>query len=108
MVGRRVFSFCRLRIFSRSLLDQGQYECGIFGQVAFPPKPVCHRLPELLERNVGTNLEISVGHRQGVVKNRSVREVAHAEIVEPLQRTELKLALLLVLHADFAGEHVLI
>jgi hypothetical protein len=55
-----------------------------------------------------SNFQAPVGHRQRVVKNGRVREVAHAEIVQPFQRTELKLPFVLVFHADFPGEHGLI
>jgi hypothetical protein len=54
-----------------------------------------------------SNFQTPVGHRQRVVKNRCVGEIAHAEIVEPLQRTRVKPSFLLVFHAKFAGEHAL-
>jgi hypothetical protein len=55
-----------------------------------------------------SNFQAPVGYRQGIVKDGCVGEVAHAEIVEPLQRTKLKLPFVLIFHAEFPGEHALI
>jgi len=55
-----------------------------------------------------SNLQAPVGRRQRVVKTVCVGEVAHAEIVEPLQRTKVKLPFVLIFHAEFPGEHALI
>jgi len=54
---------------------------------------------------VRANLEASVANWKRVVKHSSVGEVAHAEAIEPLQRTRLELSLELVFNADSAGKH---
>src|ERR1700756_4468375 len=48
-------------------------------QIGLPPEPIFHGGLQLCERNSGTNLDHAVGHRQGVVKDAGVGEVAHAE-----------------------------
>ena len=55
-----------------------------------------------------TYFHASVRHWQRVVKNGCVGEVAHAEIVEPFQRTKLYLPFVPVFHAKLSGEHALI
>ncbi len=87
-------------------IGQGQHQPGIFGQIALAAKPVFHRVPKLIERNMRSNFQATVGYRQRVVKNRRVGEVAHAEIVEPFQRAGMELPFVLVFHADFSGKHV--
>lgn len=52
-----------------------------------------------------SNLKPPIPYRQGVVKHTGIREIAHAEIIEPLQRAEVKLPIELVFDADLASEH---
>ena len=54
-----------------------------------------------------SNFQAPVRHRQRVVKDRSVGEISHTEVVEPFQRAGVELPFVLVLHAEFAGEHLL-
>jgi hypothetical protein len=76
-----------------------------FGKVAFSPKPVFHRGPELLERDVVSDFEHPIADGQRIVKNTGVSEIPHAEAVEPLQRACVTLPLVLVLDANLASEH---
>src|SRR5581483_4546281 len=80
-------------------------ECSGFRQVAFPPKPVFHGSAELIERDFDANFHESVGYGQGVVEDAGVREIPHAEAVKPLQGARMALTIVLVIHADLAGEH---
>lgn len=77
----------------------------VFGQIGLAAKPIFHRVSELINWDVCPNFQEPISDGQGIVKNRGVCEIAHAEIVEPLQRTRLKRALLLEFNADLAGEH---
>jgi hypothetical protein len=88
-------------------LAEGHNQSGILGQITLASKPVFHCIPKLIERHIRSNFQQSIGHRQRVVKNGRVGEVAHAEIVDPFQRAGLKLPSVLVFHADFPGEHTL-
>ena len=51
------------------------------------------------------NLKPSIGYRQRVVKHTGIREITHAETIEPLQRADVKLPILPVFDAHFAGKH---
>ena len=85
--------------------EQGYNQRGIRRQIGLAAKPIFHGIAQLIERNARANLEASVANWQRVVEHRSIREVAHAEMVEPLQRTGLELSLELVFDADSAGKH---
>lgn len=51
------------------------------------------------------NLKQTVHHRQRVVKHGRVREIAHAEIIEPLERAGMDLPIDSIFNAYLAGKH---
>ena len=59
------------RRLKRSSSDQSQHQLCVFGQVALAAKPVFHRLPQLIQRDIRSNFQAPVGHRQRVVKHRT-------------------------------------
>ena len=92
----------------RSKLKRGHDQRGSSGKVTLAPKPIFHGVAQLIERDVRANFQDSIGHGKRIVKHSRVGEIAHAEAVEPLQRTRLKLATELVFNADLAGKHSII
>jgi hypothetical protein len=61
-------------------------------QVALAAKPVFHRRLQAIERNTVPRFQQSIAHRQRVIEDRVIREVAHGEVVDPLHRTRLPLS----------------
>ena len=92
----------------RLLLGFAQKKARIFRQVTFLSEPVFHRLPKLVERNIFSNLHLSIDQGQSVVKDPGIGEVAHGETVQPLQGAGKPPAVLFVFHTDLAGKHGLI
>jgi len=55
-------------------------------EVAFAAEPVFHGGEEAVEGDVVSGFEEAVGEGEGVVENSVVGEVAHGEVVDPVQR----------------------
>ena len=62
--------------------------------LAFAPLPEPHAQPlgKALWRQAETGLDLPIRHGQRVVKIRGIREIAHAELIEPIERAGAALA----------------
>src|ERR1022692_3523889 len=74
-------------------------------QVALAPEPVFHRGAQAFQRDARTDLHFTIADGDRIVEHLVVGKVAHAETVQPLQRTRMPLASLFVLDSNLAGEH---
>src|SRR5580704_5488925 len=79
---------------------------GIFRKVSLAVKPVLHGILELVEGNTGADFHLSIRHRESVVKDAGIGEIAHGERIEPLQWARNGVACVVILDADLAGKHV--
>src|SRR5215469_13281104 len=75
-------------------------------KVTLLSKPIFHVVAQRHSGYFCPDLHQSVADRQRIVEHTRIREVAHAETVHPLQRAGVPLAILFVLHADFADKHM--
>src|SRR5664279_4578236 len=76
-----------------------------FWQVALAPELVFHRGSQALQRDARADLHFAVTGWDRIVEHLVVGEVAHAEAVQPLQRTRMPLAGFFVFDSDLADEH---
>ena len=84
----------------------GDAEPFLFLEVALAVKPVLHGGGEAVEGNAITDLESAVGDGKRVVEDGVVGEVAHGEVVEPLDRAGLGGGVLReVFDGNFAQKH---
>src|SRR4051794_32864396 len=60
-------------------------------QVAFAAEPVFHRCLQPVEWNTVARLKHSIGYRQRVIEDGVIGEVAHGEVVDPADRTNMAL-----------------
>jgi hypothetical protein len=79
----------------------------IFGSdVIFATEPGFHVGLELVEGDAVAGFEEAVGDREGVVEDGVVGEVAHGEVVDPLDGTGVRRACGVdALNGELAGEH---
>ena len=74
--------------------------------VALASEPVLHGCGEPLQRDVGACFEHAVCHRQGVVEDGIVGEVAHGEVVELRDWARMRRARRInTFDTEFACEH---
>lgn len=71
-------------------------------------QPCAEAFREPLGRHAKTGLDSSLGDRQRVVKFRGVGKVAHAELIEPLQRAGAPLPANYDVHFEFLRVHAAI
>jgi hypothetical protein len=75
-------------------------------EVALAAEPVFHRGLQAMERYAVAGFEHAVGNRKRVVKNGVVGEVAHGEVVDPLDGAGVALACRIdSLNGELAREH---
>src|SRR5271166_5558149 len=67
-----------------------------FRKIALAPEPIFHRGAQAFQRHARANFHPAVTGGNGVVKDLIVREIAHAETVQPLQRTGMALPCFLI------------
>lgn len=75
------------------------------GNIALSFKPVFHLFLKMIERHAVAYLYHAIRDWEGVIKNAFVREAAHGEAVQPLERTGRQSAVLLVLDLYLSGKH---
>src|SRR6516162_206299 len=80
-------------------------QASILWQITLSAKPIFHGVLQFSQRHLGADLHQAVAQRQGIIKNAGIREVAHREAVQPLQRTGVLCPILLVFHADSPSKH---
>ena len=77
-------------------------------EISLAAKPVLHGFLELIEGNTGADFHLTISDGKRVVKDAGVGETAHGKRIEPLQRAGKQLAVIVIRHANLAGEHELI
>ena len=61
-------------------------------EIAFAVEPVLHGGPEFIERDTVTGFEQAIGGGEGVIENGVIGKVAHGEVVDPVDGTQVRLA----------------
>lgn len=91
--------------YTEGRLEFGETERSSGAEIAFAAKPVGEAEVEEIERNARADFDEAVGDREGVVKDRVVGEAAHGEVIEPVDGRGGEGSGVVVLDANFAGEH---
>src|SRR6185437_10861699 len=75
-------------------------------QIAFAAEPVLHGRLEFVQRHAGARFEKAVGSGERVIEDGVVGEVAHGEVVDPLDGARVRVAFGIdTFDAEFAGKH---
>jgi len=73
---------------------------------AAPREPRCQSFREAFRRKPKTRLDLSISNGQGVIKVRRIREIPHAELIQPFERASFRLSLNGYIHIEFLRVHV--
>jgi hypothetical protein len=61
-------------------------------EIAFAVEPVLHGELEFVQGDAVAGFEEAVGSGEGIVEDGIIGEVAHGEVVDPVDRTQVRLA----------------
>ena len=76
--------------------------------IPLPPKPLRHGRLQPVQGHLVPGLHQPVGHRQRIVKDRVVGEVAHGKVVDPAQRARMAHpGRVYPLHRELARKHAI-
>jgi hypothetical protein len=84
--------FCSARIVRKALRSAYFYLNGFSFALAALGKPRGESFGESVRRQAKARLHMAISGRQGVIEFSRIREITHAELIEPFQRTSLAFA----------------